>query len=48
VIAQSGHVLQQDDPPAVVESVRELVAAAHTGRRLNCQGPWASVGAQCI
>lgn len=48
VIAQSGHVLQQDDPPGVVESVRELVAAAHTGRRLNCQGPWASVGAQCI
>jgi len=47
VIARSGHVLQQDDPPAVVESVRELAAAVVSGRRLNCQGPWSQVGAQC-
>jgi pimeloyl-ACP methyl ester carboxylesterase len=48
VIARSGHVLQQDDPPAVIESVRELVAAVVGARRLSCSGPWASVAAQCI
>lgn len=47
VIAHSGHVLQQDDPPAVVESVRELVSAVRTGRRLTCYGPWALLTAQC-
>lgn len=47
VVARSGHVLQQDDPAAVIESVRELVTAVRTGRRLNCQGPWSSVYAQC-
>jgi len=47
VIAHSGHVLQQDDPPAVIESVRELVSAVRTGRRLTCYGPWASVAATC-
>ena len=47
VIAHSGHVLQQDDPPAVVEGARELVAAVHTGAPLTCRGPWSSVGATC-
>jgi len=47
VIAHSGHVLQQDDPPAVVEGARELVAAVHTGAPLSCRGPWSSVGGTC-
>ena len=47
VIAHSGHVLQQDDPPAVVEGARELVAAVHTGAPLPCRGPWSSVGGTC-
>jgi len=47
VIATSGHVLQQDDPPAVVESVRELVTAVRTGQRLDCDGPWRAVAATC-
>jgi len=48
VIARSGHVLQQDDPAAVIESVRELAAAVVSGRRLSCGGPWSQVAAQCI
>jgi len=48
VIARSGHVLQQDDPAAVIESVRELAVAVANGRRLSCGGPWTQVAAQCI
>ncbi len=47
VVARSGHVLQQDDPPAVVEAVRELVAAVRTHEQLGCTWPWRSVGATC-
>jgi len=47
VTARSGHVLQQDDPPAVVEAVRELVVAVQTGRRLRCATAWATVRAVC-
>jgi pimeloyl-ACP methyl ester carboxylesterase len=47
VVAPSGHVLQQDDPPAVVEAVRELVTAVRTGEPLRCNGPWTTMGARC-
>jgi pimeloyl-ACP methyl ester carboxylesterase len=47
VIATSGHVLQQDDPPAVVEAVRELVRSVVTGARLACSPVWASVASTC-
>jgi pimeloyl-ACP methyl ester carboxylesterase len=47
VIAHSGHVLQQDNPGAVVESVRELVAAARTGDALRCTTVWARYGSTC-
>ncbi len=47
VIATSGHVLQQDDPPAVAEALRELVHAVATNGRLACSSVWASVAATC-
>ena len=48
VIARSGHVLQQDDPNAVAEAVRELVAAAtRGGARLRCEPVWATLQATC-
>lgn len=47
VVAHSGHVLQQDDPPAVIEAVRELVAAVRTGRPLACTDAWRSDDAVC-
>jgi len=47
VIARSGHVLQQDDPPAVIEAVRELVAAVRSGHHLACSTAWAGVHASC-
>ena len=47
VIARSGHVLQQDDPPAVVAAVRALVTAVRTGRRLDCRGSWAALHSTC-
>lgn len=47
VIAHSGHVLQQDNPTAVVEAVRELVAAATTGRPLSCTPVWSDDAATC-
>jgi pimeloyl-ACP methyl ester carboxylesterase len=47
VIAHSGHVLQQDNPPAVAEAVRELVAVAPTGGRLRCTPVWKKKHATC-
>ncbi len=47
VVAHSGHVLQQDNPPAVVEAARELVAAVHSGGHLTCSGPWTRLAATC-
>jgi pimeloyl-ACP methyl ester carboxylesterase len=47
VIARSGHVLQQDDPPAVVEAVRELVSAVEKGHHLTCGSAWTAVHATC-
>jgi len=47
VIAHSGHVLQQDNPGAVVEAVRELVAAAPTGAALRCTAVWSRYGSTC-
>jgi pimeloyl-ACP methyl ester carboxylesterase len=47
VTARSGHVLQQDDPSAVAEAVRELVAAVGSGHRLTCTTAWAAVHATC-
>lgn len=48
VIAHSGHVVQQDDPAAVAEAVRELVVLARVGGRLRCTATWSSVDARCI
>jgi pimeloyl-ACP methyl ester carboxylesterase len=47
VVARAGHVVQQDDPPAVELSVRVLVDAARTDARLGCSAPWPSVHATC-
>jgi pimeloyl-ACP methyl ester carboxylesterase len=47
VIAHSGHVLQQDDPAAVVEATRELVGAATSGQRLRCTSVWTSADTTC-
>jgi len=47
VIAHSGHVLQQDDPAAVAEAVRELVAVARGGGLLRCTAVWSNVDARC-
>jgi pimeloyl-ACP methyl ester carboxylesterase len=47
VVARSGHVVQQDDPPALVQAVRLLVDAALTTGRLRCDASWAAVGATC-
>jgi pimeloyl-ACP methyl ester carboxylesterase len=47
VIAHSGHVLQQDNPGAVVEAVRELVAAAPTEAALRCSAVWSRYGSTC-
>jgi pimeloyl-ACP methyl ester carboxylesterase len=47
VVARSGHVLQQDDPPAVVTSVRALLATVRTGSPLECVHAWATVRAIC-
>lgn len=47
VIAHSGHVLQQDNPGAVVETVRELVAVAPTGAALRCTAVWSRYASTC-
>ncbi len=47
VVAHSGHVLQQDDPDAVVEGVRELVGSVRSGRPLTCAHHWSAQGATC-
>ncbi len=47
VIAHSGHVLQQDNPGAVVEAVRELVVAVRTGATLRCRAVWRTHNANC-
>jgi hypothetical protein len=47
VVARSGHVLQQDDPAAVVEAVRVLVAGVRSGRQLTCDAAWPTVAATC-
>ena len=47
VIATSGHVLQQDDPAAVVEAVKLLVQAVAGGGGLNCASDWTAVAATC-
>ena len=47
VIATSGHVLQQDDPAAVVEAVRSLVHAVTDGGGLDCASDWIAVAATC-
>ncbi len=47
VIATSGHVLQQDDPAAVVEAVKLLVQAVAGGGGLNCESDWTALAATC-
>ena len=47
VLAHSGHVLQQDDPGAVAEAVREAVRAAVTHRALACTAVWRRYAATC-
>ena len=47
VIATSGHVLQQDDPAAVIAAVRSLVQAVDDGGGLDCASDWTAVAATC-
>ena len=47
VEATSGHVLQQDDPAAVIQAVAVVLAAARTGTPVTCAGDWAAVAAVC-
>lgn len=47
VVAVSGHVLEQDNPAATEEAVRELVRAAEVGTRLRCSSVWPAVRASC-
>ena len=47
VEATSGHVLQQDDPAAVIKSVAVVLAAARAGTPLSCAGDWQAVAATC-
>jgi alpha/beta hydrolase fold len=47
VVAQSGHVLQQDNPAAVIEAVRVLVTSVRDNRSLSCEGSWAQLEATC-
>jgi pimeloyl-ACP methyl ester carboxylesterase len=47
VIAESGHVLQQDNPGATEEAARELVRAAGSGTPLGCSSTWRTLGATC-
>jgi len=47
VIAESGHVLQQDNPNAVVAALHAVVAAVESGRELHCTYDWSKVHADC-
>jgi pimeloyl-ACP methyl ester carboxylesterase len=47
VIATSGHVLQQDDPAAVIAAVRSLVQAVNDGGGFDCASDWIAVAAIC-
>jgi len=47
VVAHSGHVVQQDNPRATVQAVRELLASAADGSRLHCTAVWSGVDARC-
>ncbi len=47
VIAHSGHVLQQDNPGAVIAADTVLVTAAETGARLRCSSLWEDHDATC-
>ena len=47
VIAQSGHVVQQDNPKATVAAVRTLMDAAVSGSPLQCGPEWPRLHASC-
>lgn len=47
VIAHSGHVLQQDNPRAVIAADTALVIGVETGARLHCSSIWTSYDATC-
>jgi len=47
VIARSGHVLQQDNPQAVIAAVRTLVVAVERHSWLTCSYDWSRVHAVC-
>jgi len=47
IVARSGHVVQQDNPRATVESVRALLDSAAQNRHLNCQEVSTRVSAVC-
>jgi pimeloyl-ACP methyl ester carboxylesterase len=47
VTAHSGHVLQADDPAAVIEAVRTLLTSVESSTQLGCTPVWVAVGATC-
>jgi pimeloyl-ACP methyl ester carboxylesterase len=47
VRATSGHVLQQDNPAAVIKAVAVVLTAARSGTRLSCADAWSAVAATC-
>ena len=47
VTAKSGHVLQQDNPPATTAAVEALLTAIRSRTPLTCNADWAAVNATC-
>ncbi len=47
VTAESGHVLQQDNPRATTAAVEALLTAIRSSTQLTCDADWASVNATC-
>ncbi len=48
VIAHAGHVVQQDNPKAVIAAVSALLDATTTGTPLHCGQAWHAVNARCV
>ncbi|MDO8731169.1 MAG: alpha/beta hydrolase [Actinomycetota bacterium] len=48
VVARSGHVVQQDNPKATLEAVRELILSARTHSPVHCLPVWHSLNSTCL